>query len=157
MFIEGINRLGEPIWRRRQILNVESVEGLRLSEVQIGERTLNQFHHAVLRLALPGEIFNLIDASEFYQKFNKNPRDYYVSIFLGMTDGSILFEEFLTDSEEAKFFERAVRPALTDATNILGHEPAILPLCKGRHAASPLWYAYPDSSRSQFDALGVTL
>ena len=157
MFIEGINRLAEPIWRGRQIINVETVEKHRLRDVMVDEWSLPDLHLALLRQALPDEHYEVVDGSEWFAHFANGARDYYLEIFLALTGGTVLFETFVTSGEEGLFYNRVVRPAFDEATHILGHEPAIKPLCAGKHAASPLWYAYPESYRTHFAALGVVL
>lgn len=137
--------------------NVETVEKFRLRDVKLGEWSLPDLHLALLRKALPGEQYAVVEGSEWFSRFAGGARDYYLEIFLALTGGTVLFETFLTDAEEGKFYNRVVRPAFEEATRILGHEPAVMPLCRGRHAASPLWYAYPDSYRDHFAALGVAL
>jgi hypothetical protein len=136
---------------------VETVEKLRLSEVRAGQWCLPDLHRALLRRALPDETITIAEGSAWLSARPRGPRDYYVDIFLALTGEVVLFESFETDKEEEKFFASVVRPALLEAMRILGREPAITPLCKGRHRASRLWYAYPDSYREHFEALGVQL
>ena len=88
----------------------------------------------------------------------RRARYYYLEIFLALTGAHRpVRRHSLTSAEESIFYDRVVCPAFDEATRILAHEPAILPLCAGKHAASPLWYAYPDSYREHFAALGVAL
>ena len=157
IFVEGINRFTQPIWRRRQIINVETIEKFRLSDLHIDDVRLPDFHRALIRRAIPDEKVTIVEGSDWLSSYSCGPRDYYLDILLGLTGGTVLFETFLTDKEEARFFHSVVRPAFTEATRILKREPSLMPLCTGRRAASPLWYAYPDSYRAHFEALGVKL
>ena len=48
MFIEGTNRLSQPIWRRRPVINVETVEKVRLAEIVMGDTQLTALPSASL-------------------------------------------------------------------------------------------------------------
>lgn len=155
VFLEGFNKHAQPIWHRRKLINLETIEKHRLSEVTLGSWSLPGFHEALLRLALSDGEFSVVDGSAWFSQFPNGPREYYLHIFLGLTAGTVLCEQFDSNKEEENFFARVVRPAFDEAARILGREPAIVPLCQGRHAASPLWYAYPDNYRAHFRALGI--
>jgi hypothetical protein len=157
MFVEGINRSGQPIWRRRRVLNVDELTALRISEIKFGKIKLPGFHMELLEMALPNEEVKVLDISEWIEEFHISPEQYYLSIFLSLTDGTTLFENFVTDSEEGRFAEKVINPAFSKAREIIGCDPMIVPLCCGRRASSALWYAYPDSYRAHFEALGVRL
>lgn len=156
LFIEGVNRLGQPIWRKRQMVNVQSVENVPFGDIWIGNRELPALHHELLQIALPDTEFSVIDGSDWRAK-QGGSYDCYLNICASLDDKITLFEDFMTNEAETKFFDAVVRPALLEAAKALGREPAILPICKGCRAASPLWYAYPDSYRAHFEALGVDL
>ncbi|CAN1573236.1 hypothetical protein MCELHM10_03434 [Paracoccaceae bacterium] len=157
MFLDGINRNGQPIFRRHHLINVETVEKLRLSEVTVSGRTLPDLHADLLQLAIPKETFRTVDGSSLFGSYSAGARDYYVDLFVALTGGLILFEDFLTDAKEADFFARVVLPAFDAACKILGHRPMISKLCDNRRMPSPLWYAYPASYRAHFAALGCRL
>ena len=126
-----------------------------MSEVKLGDWPLPLLHQSLLHLVLPDQQIDVVDGSDWFARFPGGPREYYLNIFIGLTGGTVLFEQFDTNKEEAEFFARIVRPAFEEAASILGHDPPILPLCRGKHAASPLWYSYPDSYRAHFYAMGV--
>ena len=157
MFINSVNRHGQPVFRRERLINVETVEKLRLSEIRIGNHDLPAFHAALMRLAIPAEPFTLVEASSWLGSYPQGAKDYYVELFLGLTDGVMLLEDFITDPKEADFFDRIVKPAFDLACRQLGKRPAIARLCNNRRSDSPLWYAYPDSYRAHFAALGCPL
>ena len=157
MFLEGVSRNGQPFFRRRVLANVEKVDRLRLAEVMVSGRTLPGIHTDLLRLALPYEKMTLVEGSHWFGQYPAGARDYYVDLFAALSGDLMLLEDFITDDEEAGFFDRVVRPAFDTACCILGKRPLVRRLCDNRRMASPLWYAYPASYRAHFATLGCAL
>jgi hypothetical protein len=157
MFLEGISRNGQPFFRRHHLINVETIERLRLSEVVVAGRSLPDVHTNLLRIALPNDTFQLVEGSSLLSSYPAGARDYYVDLFAALGSDLLLLEDFMTDDEEAGFFDRVVRPAFDTACSILGKRPLVRRLCDNRRMPSPLWYAYPASYRAHFAALGCAL
>lgn len=157
MFLEGISRNGQPFFRRQHLVNVETVEQLRLCDVTVAGRALPELHAALLRLALPDHSFQTVDGSRILGGYPRGAKDYYVDLFAALTGDLMLYEDFVTDTTEAAFFQQIVRPAFEAACTILGQRPMVRRLCDNRRMASPLWYAYPARYRAHFAALGCPL
>ena len=157
IFVERVNRNGGPIFRRQQLTNVERIEQLRLSQVTVAGLRLHDFHGLLLKIALPGDSFRSIEASEILGRYPNGARDYYVDVFSALTGDLMLVEDFVTDFAEARFYADVVRPAFDSACSIIGQRPLVRRLCDNRRVVSPLWYAYPASYRAHFNALGCNL
>lgn len=157
VFVEGVNRRGQPLWRRRPMTQLETVEKLRLNEVCVGDWDLPSLHRTLLRRALPDEQFTVVEGSDWFARYPGGAREWYRDLFLALTAGVVLFEVFVTDPKEADFFSQVVRPAYRMASEALGGSPSIISLCSNRRAESIFWNAYPASYLSLFRALGVTL
>ena len=154
MFLEGFSRNGQPFFRRQVLRNVEQVDRLRLLDVSISGRRSPDIHADLLRLALPNEEMELVDGSSWFDLYPNGAKDYYVDLFVGLTANRMLFEDFITDNADARFFDEVVRPAFDAACSKLGQRPMVRRLCENRRAASPLWYTYPASYRAHFATLG---
>lgn len=156
-FVEKINRLGEPVWRRRSIENIEAVDKIPLCDIEVAGKTLPNLHALLLSAVLPGAAFRIVEGSSWFGNYPRGARDYYVDLFLGLSGPTVLFEDFVSDAEDAQFFKDIVQPAFRSALDILGHPPHVMRLNPGKRVVSPLWYAYPDHYRAHLAALGVSL
>jgi hypothetical protein len=155
-FIEKINRRGQPVWRKRAILNVEELDRKRLCEIEVNGRPLPEFHDLFLRAALQNTHFRIVEGSDWFGNYPNGARDYYTDLFLGLRGNFVLVEDFDTE-DGMHFFAEIVRPAFDTAKQVSGVSPYIMRLNPGRFTNSPLWYAYPDYYRAHLAALGVTL
>jgi hypothetical protein len=155
MFVKGVGKGGKPYFVKRHLLRIDTVDNLPMREIRISGKSLPDFHDCLLREALAGVDVRTIEGSDWFGKYQRGARDYYVDIFTGLTDGSVLFEDFISDSEEARFFSEVVRPAFLEASRLIKKPPAVVPLCPNRRMESALWYAYPESYWPMFQKMGV--
>ena len=157
MFIEGINRKGSAIFRRHKITDIPKAEGKSFGSIRIHDLPLPVFHGRLIDAALPSESFRLIDGSVWFGSFPGGAKDFYVDLFLELSQVAIFVEDFVADEHEAEFFRRVVHPAFRTAEKLLGVRPVVSQLTPNRRVLSPLWYAYPASYRAHFNALGCNI
>jgi hypothetical protein len=157
VFLEGFGKNGQPFFRRQILENVEKVDRQRLVDVSVSGRSLLDIHADLLRMAIPDEDMQLVDGSSWFGRYPSGAKDYYVDLFAALTGDLMLFEDFISDAAESRFFDEAVRPAFDAACAILGQRPVVRKLCDNRRMASPLWYAYPAGYRAHFASLGFDL
>lgn len=155
MFVKGVGKGGKPYFIKRPLLRIDAVDNHPMTEITLAGRSMPEFHDNLLRDALEGLDIRTIDGSDWFGSYSRGARDYYIEIFLGLTAGLFLFEDFITDFKEQRFFGEVVRPAYEEASRMLGKSPAIVPLCPNRRMVSPLWYAYPESYWPLFQKMGV--
>jgi hypothetical protein len=155
MFVKGLGRNGSPYFVKRPLLRIDAVDNTPLREIGLAGTDLPDFHDRLLREVLPEMTVRTVEASGWFGQYARGARDYYVDLFCGLTNGLVLFEDFISDGQEARFFADIVRPAFDEACRRLGHSPSVVPLCANRRMVSPLWYAYPESYWPLFQKLGV--
>lgn len=155
MFVKGIGKGGKPYFVKRHLLRIDTVDNFPMREITLAGKSLPDFHDCLLKDALTGFDVRTIEGSDWFGKYSRGARDYYVEIFSQLNGGMVLFEDYSSDKLEAEFFEGVVRPAYNAACAITGERPAIIPLCPNRRMVSPLWYAYPESYWPMFQKMGA--
>lgn len=137
-----INKNGKQYIEKITIIDFNKYNGKKLKEIKTlwGESLVN-FHKKLFNLHSLKD-FSFFEETNWYEKKNEKPIQFYINFFLLVTCFGILFENFLLlkDDAETKFTKDVVLPALEKAINLTGVKPLIVPLDPLDLEADNLWY-----------------
>jgi len=142
-FLRKVNNNGNKAFQYKIIINFDRSEKDRISKLKTmwGEN-LTIFHHRMLSQHSPQ--IELYDASSWYKSNGGKAENYYVNFLSLFICNGVLFENFVTNSEEEKFAIRVVYPALMEVKRIFGVKPLIVPLLPHDKASDKYWYCYSE-------------
>lgn len=142
--VVGLDCRGRAILRRQNLVEHNSADGRPLGGIVLrtGE-SLTGFHRRKLHEVMGRAAPRRVELGDLVASAADGAAAYYGDVFRLLGGRVALFEDFVTDAQTARFFERIVRPAYDQAVLDLGRRPQITRLMNGRRASSPLWNAYP--------------
>lgn len=142
--VVGLDCRGRAILRRHKLVEHNSADCRPLDAILLpsGE-SLTGFHRRRLGELLGPAAPRRVELRELVPRAADGAAAYYHDVFRLLSGRVVLFEDFVTDAQTARFFDRTVRPAYGQALRDMGQRPQIARLMNGRRASSPLWNAYP--------------
>lgn len=145
-FYEGIgNHGGEKISTKR-IVDFNKYEGKQFNEIKTiwGENFL-KFHHRLFTKTIPGvRSEDIVDFSGWFNKHRGQSMEYYYLHFFSLfISHGILFENFLTNTEEMEFTKNKVLPSFYKIEEMFGIKPLIVPAVPTEEEEKLYWWYYP--------------
>jgi hypothetical protein len=140
-FFHKKDRNGRDVIHYNRILDMMGCENKRISEIKTlwGEHLID-FHHRML--PVHSSSIELFDIS-LWHKFNGNSAKHYYPYYLVFfICNGILFENFITNSEEKAFALSVVAPAIEKVRNHFGLKPLIVLLGDEGEQSSKYWICY---------------
>jgi hypothetical protein len=137
-----IDKNGNKVVENITIIDFNESNGKRLKDIKtLWGESLIDFHKNLFKL-YGLENFSFFEETDWYQKNNEKPIDFYTKFFLLVTCFGILFENFLPleDNTEGKFTRDVVLPALKNATDLAGVKPLIVPVESIDSENDDFWY-----------------
>ena len=132
---------GRDVIQYNRILDLMGCENKQINEIQTlwGEHLVD-FHHRML--PVHSSSIELFDISSWH-KFNGNSAKYYYPYYLAFfICNGILFENFITNSEEKAFALGVVTPAIEKVHDHFGLKPLIVLLGEEIEQSSKYWICY---------------
>lgn len=86
--------------------------------------------------------FSFLEETDWYEKVNEKPIDFYIKFFLLVTCHGVLFENFLLEKNdgEGQFTRDVVLPALDKVIELTGVKPLIVPIESIDLETDAFWY-----------------
>ncbi|MBF0538628.1 MAG: hypothetical protein HQL03_10295 [Nitrospirae bacterium] len=142
-FFDGRNKKEETILHYRNIVDFYECDGERISAVNtLWSEKLVDFHHRLLS-SMKSYTIEVCDASSWYWSYGKTAAAYYTRFLSLFICNGILFENFVTNEEEARFTSNIVQPSLNKIEFYFGIKPLIVPLIPITAIRDRYWYCYP--------------
>lgn len=137
-----ISKKGHECIEKINVINFNEANGKKLKEVEtLWGESLIKFHKKLFNAyGLKG--FSFFEETDWYEKNNEKPIEFYTNFFLLVTCFGILFENFLSskDDAESNFTKEIVLPALEKAISLTGLKPLIVPIEPLDLEANYFWY-----------------
>jgi hypothetical protein len=124
------------------IIDFNKSNGKKIKEVKtLWGESLIDFHKKLFDLYKLKD-FSFFEESNWYEKKNEKPIEFYINFFVLVTCFGILFENFLItgDDNEINFTKNVVLPALKRATILTGVKPLIVPVGDLDIETEDFWY-----------------
>ncbi|MDO8668328.1 MAG: hypothetical protein Q7K35_04540 [bacterium] len=137
-----ISKKGHECIEKINVINFNESNGKKLREVEtLWGESLIKFHKKLFKAyGLKG--FSFFEETDWYEKDNEGPIEFYANFFLLVTCFGILFENFLSakDDAESNFTKEVVLPAIEKAMSLTGLRPLIVPIEPLDLEANYFWY-----------------
>lgn len=151
-FHKGLNKLGEPIIERHNIIDINASNNKPISEVETvwGQRLVD-FHHEMFEHSFPHLKGNVFDLSEWLHKFGPSARDYYKGFLALFLRDAVLFENFLVDGKEYEFTRDVIMPAFMEIEQECGVRPLIIALEPTHIEGDQFWISHDIKHKHHID------
>ncbi len=125
---EKRNKHQEAVFQYKIIANIQENDNKKFSEIRTksGEHLVS-FHHNLLKQSSPADL-ECFDLSTWIDINGNQPREYYKKFFAFFLCHAILFESYVTNSDEALFENEVILPAFYFIEKKFGIKPLITPL-----------------------------
>lgn len=139
---EKRNTHNEAIFHYKKIANMQSNDNKKFSEITLenGEH-LTSFHHSLLAKHAPANL-EIFDLSSWIERNGCHAYEYYKKILAFFLCHAVLFESFVTNSDEAVFENEVVLPAFQHLEKKFGIKPLVAPLIPS--ISDKYWWCYPN-------------
>jgi len=136
------DKLGRIIYSRKTIVDFNKFGGKPLRSVQtLWNESLVDFHHRLLHNCQLKD-FEIVDMSNWFGINGGKAKNYYLHFLAFFICNGVLFENFVTNSEEERFSREVVFPAFTEVTKYFGLKPLVVPLLPHDEASDIYWCLY---------------
>ncbi len=145
-FYQGVDRNGFSIFDRMQLIDFESSNGKKFSEIKtLHGDLLVDFHHKLFKYAhstvTDDFIFNI---SSWYYSHGPSAVSFYSHILCLFVKHGVLFENYMfNDASERKFIKEIFLPSFIKVMKITGKKPIIIPLEPTDMEDEKFWFSYP--------------
>lgn len=145
-FHNGKNKNGDDNIFNLKVVNFNKYEGKNFDKIKtLWGEDLIDFHHKVLKKAVPGCDKKIFDISEWFNKNrDKKHAEYYYLRYLALfLCHGVLFENFLLNKNEKDFTKKKVLPSFVKLQEMFGVKPLIVPLEPFEDETHICWWHYP--------------
>lgn len=146
----GRNKHGAAMVSYKKVIDLKAADNKSFGEIDtLWGQNLVEFHHGLLRQRLPG--MEICDVSEWPNFKGCSAADYYRYFLAFFVCHGVLFENFVTNEEEAGFSHAVVLPAMAEVLERFGMNPLIVPALSTEKLADKYWWCYPESVKGEIE------
>jgi len=128
------------------IIDFNKSNGKKLTEMlTIWDENFIDFHHRILRHEIQNPHFKTQNLSDWLEKMGKTPEKFYLYFLALFIRNGVLFENFLTNSEERIFTSENVIPCVKILLEKFGVQPLIVRLTPKETEEDIYWLCYNES------------
>ncbi|MEI6400084.1 MAG: hypothetical protein WCO58_01010 [bacterium] len=155
MFFEGEGKKGGQKIKRSTVIDFNSFNGKKISEVKtLNGMSLLDFHHLLMEKKAPIKP-NYFDASQWLSLHGKTSEEYYDNFLALFITHGVLFENFLMDGSEGDFTFNVFLPAFKRIYEKFGVKPLIVALEPTEVEGSEFWYCHPIETLSFINSIDL--
>lgn len=151
-FHKGMNKNGEAIIERRNIIDINASNNVPLHEVTTlwGQRLVD-FHHEMFETTFPHLKNAFLDLSPWLHELGPTAKDYYKGFLALFLRDGILFENFMIDGSEREFTKHIIVPAMLEIEAECGYRPLIVALEPTHIESDEFWLSHPYERKAHID------
>ena len=151
-FYFGRNNHGQPKTKHLNIIDLDRSNGKRISSINtIWEESLVDFHHSLFREVFPYMHNNIQNASTWIRSIGSSAPEYYKAFLSIFLKNAILFDNFLTTTNEAKLTREIILPAIIHIKKSTGFKPILVALDPIHTEGDSFWLSYPPETKIAVD------
>ncbi len=139
-----VDKNGDDVIEKINIIDFNKNNGKKINEIKtLWNESFVDFHKKLFGLYNLYN-FSFFQETDWYEKRDEKPIEFYTNFFLLISCYGILFENFTSsiDDPEGKFSIDVVLPALEIVTNLTGIKPLIVPIPPMDLESDDLWYSH---------------
>ncbi|MFA7061451.1 MAG: hypothetical protein WC156_11630 [Pedobacter sp.] len=138
----GRNKHGAAMISYKKVIDLKAADNKKFSVIDtLWGQNFVEFHHGLLHQHLPG--MEICDVSDWHNFKDRHAADYYRYFLAFFVCHGVLFENFVTNEEEAVFYNAVVFPAMAEVTERFGVKPLIVPAIAEEKLQDEYWWCYP--------------
>lgn len=151
-FHKGQNRLGEGIFERVNIIDVNASNNVPLKDISTawGENLVD-FHHGLFEEAFPHLTGSVLDLSSWLHQTGQTAKEYYAAFFALFLTDAILFENFMLEEKEFPFTRDVILPAFKRIHEETGKKPLVVALEPTHMESDQFWLSHPIHRKASID------
>jgi hypothetical protein len=146
----GRNKHGAAMVSYKKVIDLKAADNKRFCTIDtLWGQNLVEFHHGLMQQHLPG--MEIRDVSNWHNFKDRSAADYYRYFLAFFVCHGVLFENFVTNEEEAVFSRKVVFPAMEEVTELLGEKPLIVLAIAEENLGDEYWWCYPESIKLEIE------
>lgn len=146
----GRNKHGAAMVTYKKVIDLKAADNKRFGEIEtLWGQNLVEFHHSLLQQHLPD--LEICDVSDWHNFKGRGAADYYRYFLAFFVCHGVLFENFVTNDDEALFSRTVVYPALQEVIACFGVKPLIVPVVEEEKLHDEYWWCYPDIIQEEIE------